>query len=385
MLIFRYGFLLCCMFPWVSFNLVSTETQPWVIMFCIFFILSNIKNIKINELIIISIPFFVLLLGVVLQDDLFLTIRASLSYFVFCMVFLWFRDICFRKYLYIGFFKKCNIVWILFAIIQFFLGNSIVDFILFARTSADRGVTSLAPEPTFFAIYLFFMNWVYLKNSDYRINKDNYILIMINSLSIIFLAKSSLGFIILFSGFLVFFFLSGVGVFRKILTVILLACICVSFFLYVRNFLDGTRLANILDIAAVSSYELFYQDGSANERLKNIIYPILGFFDNGGMPGGFSSFQAMHDSLLDGGSGFFWYGDGGDKILSMVGSVVYELGFLGVFIFVFILKSALSKSKKSFVEVIFLIFICLNAISVAFPMVAIMLSLIISRKEKTNV
>lgn len=384
-MIFQYGFLLLCMFPWVSFNILSVETQPWIIFFSLIFFISKINRVKLIDLIILLIPCFVFILGLVYQDDFFLTIRASLSYFIFCLVFVCFGLIIRDDNLGICFLKKCNMVWLLMGFIQLIFGNSIVDFFLVTRTSEDRGVTSFAPEPTFFAIYLFFMNWVYLKLSEYRVNRGNIFLILLNSISILLVAKSSLGLLLLFLGFLFFFILNDHSLCKKIFTLIL---IVFSLFLgcfFILHFYSDARLANIINYLPFGFYDLIYQDASANERLKNIAFPYLGFIENSGLPGGFSSFKEMHDRLESHYSWLFWYGEGGDKILSMIGSVIYELGFFGIFILAVIFLSAKIRSNKSLLELILLVVVCMNAISVGFPLAAIILSLIMYRKEKFNV
>lgn len=304
---------------------------------------------------------------------------------IFSLVFLCFKNIILNEEIDIRFFKICNIVWVLIALAQFFFGNSIVDPFLVTRTSDDRGFTSVAPEPTFFAIFLFFMNWFYLILDNYKINRKNFFFIFLNTISIFFLAKSSLGIFLLVFGFLFFFFVSQGGGVKKLLFLILIFFVCIVLFACINLFLKDSRIFYILNSFVDNPFVLLYQDASANERLKNIVYPFLGLIENNGAAGGFSSFQEIHDKLKISGPDFFWYGDGDNKILSLIGSVVYELGLFGCLILLIILFKSISRSRRSFCEIIALFFVCLNAISIAFPMVAIIMSLILYRREKPYV
>lgn len=76
MKIVRYGFIFFCLFPWLSFNIIPTETQPWVMIFALLIFILNLKSINIYDIFIISIPFLVFLLGIMLEDDLSLTLRS---------------------------------------------------------------------------------------------------------------------------------------------------------------------------------------------------------------------------------------------------------------------------------------------------------------------
>ena len=385
MKIVRYGFIFFCLFPWLSFNIIPTETQPWVIFFALLILISNFKSINIYDVFIIFIPFLVLLFGIMCGDDLSLILRSFFSYLIFSLVFLCFKNIILNEEIDVRFFKICNLVWVSIALVQLFFGNSIVDPFLVTRTSDDRGFTSVAPEPTFFAIFLFFMNWFYLILNNYKLNKRNFFFIFINSISIFLLAKSSLGMFLLVFGFVFLFFLNDGNFAKKILFLVLILILCVIFFVCIDLFLKESRIFHILNSFMDNPFDLFYQDASANERLKNIVYPFLGLIENNGAVGGFSSFQGIHDKLKNSGPDFFWYGDGDNKILSLIGSVVYELGFFGCLILLIILFKSISKSRKSFFEIIALFFVCLNAISIAFPMVAIIMSLILYRREKPYV
>lgn len=89
--------------------------------------------------------------------------------------------------------KMATVVYLVVAIIQTVINKQAFAFLLFdLRTNAVRGVTSLAPEPTFYATVCLFLILIFLllKYKNYKI----YIAILL--FEIIFLSKSTM--IILF-------------------------------------------------------------------------------------------------------------------------------------------------------------------------------------------
>ena len=64
------------------------------------------------------------------------------------------------------------------------------------RTDSSRGVTSLAPEPTFFGIFLFISSWILAESKNFIINKKMTIILLINFISVIFLAESAMVFLL---------------------------------------------------------------------------------------------------------------------------------------------------------------------------------------------
>ena len=71
-----------------------------------------------------------------------------------------------------------------------------LDFLVISNTSTDpsmkAGAISLTPEHTYFGIVLYFFSWIHFVIYDYKPPKLVALLIIINILSIFFLAKSSI-------------------------------------------------------------------------------------------------------------------------------------------------------------------------------------------------
>ena len=126
-------------------------------------------------------------------------------------------------------------------------------------------------------------------------------------------------------------------------------------------------------------------DASINDRVSNAIFPYLGFILNYGMPGGVNSFYETSVYLSDYSNGYFWSGLGSNKILSYFGSFLYELGFISLFILLYFYDFLRDEHNEGRKYEIILLFILLNsAISVAFPLIGIMIALMYHQKININ-
>ena len=78
-------------------------------------------------------------------------------------------------------------------------------------------------------------------------------------------------------------------------------------------------------------YYLLSIDGSVNERLSAIIGPYYGLAESYLVPNSAFRYNETYLSLRSYTNGFFWWG-GGDKIMNYLGSIIYELSLLGIFL-----------------------------------------------------
>ena len=79
--------------------------------------------------------------------------------------------------------------------------------------------------------------------------------------------------------------------------------------------------------------ELLLLDGSINSRASNIYFSLKGFFDNYGIPSGFSAFPAYWTSEIDGHEIFFQSASSAPiRIMSFYGAMLFELGLIGALV-----------------------------------------------------
>ena len=353
-------FIFFSFLPWVNFGTNTRDTQPWPLLFGLLFLLASYKDkYSYKELSIVLLPIFSFFVWFLFSNQVldFIALRAMTSYLAFTVCFLSFVAFI-KKY---GFPWKLilsiNILYILIALAQLYY-PTIVSSIVTTRGLAlsGRGVTSLASEPTFFAIFLFFLSYLYLSLSNFNPTKKVSLMIIINILSIFFLSKSStvILFIILSLPFLLitrlrlkYFF--GLSIFSLLI-------------IYVSSILleDSRLLLLLSQFEEIGLMKLIFMDESINDRVANVIFPLHGFYVNNFLPGGFHSFTSMHSFLTDYYLGLFNYGSGSTSIMSYIGVFIFELGFLGLFFLGWIFLIIQDGSIRRFLDTL-LLFILLNS------------------------
>ena len=174
------------------------------------------------------------------------------------------------------------------------------------------------------------------------------------------------------------------------LKLILITVIVVPIVLYVYILiLPGTRFHNLFHIGSGAEggffdqlSELIFIDGSINDRLLNVIFPYYGFVLNYGMPGGLHSFHDMSIILVEYFDGYFWAGLGSNKILSFIGSFIYELGVIGIISILYIYWFVKDNNNPNrFFELILLFIVLNSAIAVAFSLVPILIAILYYKKS----
>ena len=111
----------------------------------------------------------------------------------------------------------------------------------------------------------------------------------------------------------------------------------------------------------------------------------MGFLLNYGLPGGFYTYSETSIQLSEITSGYFWTGFGSNKILSFIGTFIYELGFIGLIILLFFYfqLSKVKKNRRKF-EILFLFLLLSNALPVALPFIPLLLALLIKDSNIYN-
>ena len=377
-------FIFFSFLPWVNFGTNSRDTQIWPLLFGLLFLLTSYRyKYDSKEISIASLPLLALVVWFFFSENVmdFIALRAIISYLAFTVCFLAF----------IVFVKKYNFPWklivsinllyLIIGIIQTYIPN-IVSSIVTARglDSSGRGVTGLTSEPTFFGIFLFFISYLYLAKTNFKPNFKISLMIFINVLSIIFLTKSSTValFIILAIPFL--------AITRLSFKMLFLSCVFIVItLLLIPILLEDSRLILLYESAQeIGIMNLIFLDGSINDRVANVIYPLHGFYLNNFLPGGFHSFTNMHAYLTDYYLGFFNYGSGGTSILSYIGVFVYELGFIGVLFLMWIFFLIQNGSFKRFMDTSLLFILLNSSIPPSLPIIPFIFALFLIKNSSSN-
>lgn len=376
--------LLFCLFPWVSFRLLNLDTQPWFILLSLIcFALSLRKKINIKILAVIFLPISSVAIGFVYKQFDALFFRAVMSYFAYFIVLV-FYFIYKKKYgSPINILMISNVIWLFAGVTQFLLGKEILSNIVVVRTTMDRGVTGLAPEPTFYGIFLFFLTWLIIIESRFEFNFKIKVIVFFNIAAIMFLASSSmvvLYFVVVVLLYAVFYMLSIKRFF--ILSVLLLVL-----YFALDDFLlafETTRLAKLIVMVSTEPELILLKDASINERVSHVFFSIKGFLVDFGVPHGFHQFGDYSTNERHLSNGLFWWGKGEDKIMSNIGAVMYELGWFSI-VYILSLFSFLKINmhvKRNLFNAFLLGIILLSAIPVSFPLIPmIVVSMYFSNEE----
>lgn len=388
-------FFLFAMFPFVSFGTNSWDTQPFFIILGIFALVACVlsgnlfsKSIHLFFLLAISL----ITLSIFSNEYNFIFIRGLASYTAFFVTII-LSITYFKRYgIPIKLIAISNVIYLIAAIVQTLVPdkkNEILDFLVLSNAlgSPERGVIGLTPEPTIFASLLFFLSWILLLISDYKLNFKLKLLFFLNIFTILFLAKSTMVFVFLIVA-AVFFLAANLKKKKFIFFVI----ICISlFFLYLYlmpQLNPNSRFVNLSEIFMGLDGNLFQKiivlinfDASINDRVLNVFFPYMGLIMNKGLPGGLDSFYDVSVELVKFTNGYFWAGLGSDKILSFIGAFIYELSIIGIFCilyFYYLTKDKFNLQRKYELT---LLFILLNSsVPVAFPFIPIILALMYHKK-----
>jgi len=221
--------------------------------------------------------------------------------------------------------------WLLTGTVQSYIDRQFGLQLLFhSRTTSDRGVASLAAEPSYYGICCLFLLFSMQFFRTHTPSKQRVILIteVLLVFQIILLAKSMfaiLGLVVwLFSSFILkpnksikftlgasFLFLIGGGAIVA---------------------LGGERLNKLMNGFFSNPLSLFKTDASANQRLSDIAGAVYGFLSQLPLAFGYgTNTWVAYQEEIGRISNFFWYGKS-YRIMSGYGAAMFELGFVGLVI-----------------------------------------------------
>jgi hypothetical protein len=381
-------FIFFTLTPWAHWGTNSLDSQPWpLISGCIYILLAK-KIVFIKDIVVIAwiatITMSIILLLQWPGDSLAIRAVASYLTMVVCLIVSYDYIRIYGSPLRMIYFV--NAVWLIMGVAEL-LYPSIASTFSVSRTSEGRGVTSLAPEPTFFAIYLIFSTWLILLSCKYKPTKFASVIVFANVIAIVFLCKSTMGLLFLAIGISSILLYQFLKLRLKIVISVAVVAIVVGLTSIPNlDYLMGSRMVGVADkIGLNGMLTIFQDDESINSRLEHLVFSFDGLVRNYLFPGGFNSFGDMREVQLRAYNGFFWTSDTTDKIMSFYGSICYEFGIFGVAIVFIITKGLLQKrSLLSFFEIITFSLFALAAIPVAFAPVYLLIAMLFCETQFQN-
>ena len=327
----------------------------------VFLVIFYNEPLKLELIGLLLVTIMTLLVISFFADDMALLYRGLVSYVAIVLIicvssFMGSRYSVSQKLL-----VSINITWLLVAVFQIWVPDIVSNFVAY-RTTASRGLHSMAPEPSFFAIVLVFLIAFHILRLNIRPQAlTSKVFIALNVMAILFLAKSVIGLLmIIYGGFLYMAYKASL---RTLVLSIAVGTIGLFTTLY---YLPESRLATFILVVIDSPVIFFLVDQSANERWLSLFLPVKFAFNDFLMPHGFESFV---------GQAYVFYNESGillkpfesNKIMYVFGSMVYEIGFLA-FGIIFIALHKIRLTKFNLAMVMFIAPVSLFGLSVSFPL-----------------
>lgn len=372
--------------PYLTMFTHKIDTSAYALLYSIL-VLMSYKNIKLpRELIYLFLLFIFSLMIAVMGEIDFTTMRALAGYFSIFIIssatYYIFKTngVVNNQLIY-----KITILWFIVGLIQMLVDPSFMTSIIVRSTSGvGRGVTGLAPEPTYYgtvAIFLFFISYI----NNYKIKQTffmTFIMLLIFSMSATGLLLASIFFIL----YVLLFTLSM----KRFIIFFLAIFIFFSIFISNIDLFSSSRFYFIFKGIFENPVVLFTSDGSGNARMWNILGAFIGAYNNHFLPNGYGTFR---NSLLLNLSQFSNYVNPytlkilGNKIMSGTGEMIFELGFISVvYMYSFFVLSfkAFHNVKKSIFLTFSIFLIMTTAIPLTFPIFGFIYGLLAFKAYREN-
>jgi hypothetical protein len=271
-----------------------------------------------------------------------------------------------------------SMIYMVAGLMQYFLGSDLLSFFVQSRTSISRGVPSLTPEPSSFGFYALALLSVevYFYRTTNSIKRTSF---WPNLVSIFILSMSAITIAYVF----IFALVLIVRVRYKVRYIVYVLAFLPFSIKILESIFQGSRALNLAERALSSGvYNLLSSDPSVNDRLRSVVFAFNGAYENYLMPGGMHSFGAMSKFLRLEWDGFFYYGADVNRLMSGIGTLVYELGIFSVILLIAVWMSVRTLSLKdrgTFIGLYLIFFLAPNTLAI--PIAGGILSMF---RDRTN-
>ncbi len=372
-------FLFSALFPFVNFNLVPVDTQPFTFLIGIFGITFSSLKFYANK--IFRLSALLIIIGLIFASSIssgesYYLYRGIYNYvsfifYLFIFAYLYKYDLVKNKLIVLA-----NYIYILFAILQIFFPK-LINLFVSSRVNntfyMGRGLSSLTPEPTHLGVILILLSILIFINSGYKLKKFA-ILHTINLLSIFLISRSmSIIVIILMASTLLIVFnitkLLNKKFFKYFLGLVSFFLIGVWYSIKYQTRIYRILISININDFFVSLQNVINADLSISNRLQHFVIPILSFFRDFGSPHAFDDIN-QSTLLINSELEFFNQSTQAFKIMSFWGDWIYTLGIFGV-ISLFIIFYPLFLKKYSLTKSPLIIFITLliTSVPISLPIV----------------
>ena len=381
--IFGSLFFLFCFFPYVVLVTPVSDIQPYAMIMAmlicaIFFQAAAPVPAPLRLFLLpLAVGVFFLFLG----DDLLTAVRSYANYLSLFVIssatyYLLSKDRAVFTWAY----EKTVLVWGAVGAIQSFISKDFLTGILPRGEGTaglgGRGVVGLAPEPTFYGLWCIFM----LLIGSLAFEKNKRWIVWLLLVQIFVFSRSSMC-VLLALIFLGYYALLSLNSVKRVVNAAILTLLGTALGLAVyssfRATIEATRTYYLASLALNNPKLLVEVDASTNERLSHLYFSFQGFFENWGLPHGYTAWAAyVNRNFFSTDNTLFWRNTGSfSRIMSGYGAAVFEMGFVGLAVPAAInwaLYARLKGDARSFLlHALFLNTVLLTAIPLAMPLLGV--------------
>lgn len=372
-----YLLIIFSILPYIQVLPLGTDSQPnaLLVSMCLFpFCCSWRMNRNLALLLLLAIISVIVLF---ISPLTFGSIRSLTNYFsLFFITYVTYLALKRNNGIPYKLFSTLVYIWFVVGTVQLFIFPSFMSFLIprgdsSATLETGRGITCLAPEPTFYGIICLFLGmiaWLNFRNQAHI--KRLYIII---GIQLFLYSRSSLAIFVLLASFCIYAFIAIIKDkqrrWKAISTITLILCLI---FIIVKSFAEDiadVRIGKLLTILIEHPESFVILDGSVNERFIHIFFPLYGFFHNWGLPHGYEDFAIFMDECFKMQQFQYLFTDyvkSGHitRIMSGWGSIFYELGIAALILLyvIYNLFSELSLGNKKHLFYALFCLILLNAV-----------------------
>ena len=384
-IILIYLLIIFSMFPYVEILPLGTDSQPNALLIALI-LFPFCGKWKINRdlvgLLLIAVIGFLLLF---ISPKNFNSIRSLMNYFTLFFV----SYVTFYALQRIGgipykLFKGVIYTWFFIGTIQLLIYPDFMSFLTPRGDStltmeSGRGIVCLAPEPTFYGLTcLIFGIIAYLNFKD---KSDIKIIYSLIAIQLFLYSRSSLViFLLMATGglYLLLVVFSKKKYFLKVLVgCIVSGIIGIALINYFSDTIVTNRFGMLLLILLENPESFLILDASVNERFIHVFFPLYGFVEHWGLPHGYGMFPNFMERCMNTEgfqhliSDYVQNRETPTRIMSGLGSILYELGIAGLLLIVVLYDviNQLTNGKTKIILLFVILAILLNAIPFSNPLI----------------
>lgn len=379
---------LLVLFPYISFMELPFDTQPYALIcsgvICVTLFASKRADIPKPMFSLLIVMLYAFALLPVTSSDLMSGARSAVGY---CSIFF----LSFAAYHTFNLVKPKLLIaavwiWSAVAAVQLLVNKTFASVLLpRMSTSEERGVTSLAVEPSYYAImciFMLLMNEVFLSQGRY--GKRLYFVLSALLIGQILVSYSGTGIL-----YLMFFFVSKIvsGAIAKgyhkniarVVPMLAIPAIVVIIFRLIPS-LAESRAGMLLNGILSSPMLILFADYSTAQRLSHILISFSSVIQSWGLGFGLGTWEEHAYNVMSNAPEFVSYLVSAQdialngRIMSGWGSAVFELGlvgFLPLIVFFQVMVCAIKRQTElrgaAVLSFLMIFLAMLMAVPLAFP------------------